>query len=223
MNGDGANVDVEGMLEAATAAEAAAGGGAGGRPPQPPPAVPAPAPPQAPALAPRFFPAHTLCSKCDGSGTLLGRLSKKAYHVFRKAKEAAEAKGDEPPPPPKRPTNPCAACTGTGLALRKPPPSQLPSQPQSPPPPALVVIVGGGIGGCALALALQHRGVAAAVYERDATFGTRAQGYGLTMQQGARTLKQLGFGKLGAYGVSSTQVTRRCCGPLSQRSDTRAI
>ena len=192
------------------AAEAAAEGtGAGGAAAA---AGPPPPPPPPPAAAPLLLPAHSRCLKCDGSGASLGRLSKKAYHVYKKAKEAAEAKGDEPPPPPKRPTNPCAACTGTGLALRKQPPSTLhstlPPQPRPPLPPALVVIVGGGIGGCALALALQHRGMSVAVYERDATFGTRAQGYGLTMQQGARTLKQLGFGKLGAYGVSSTQVTK---------------
>jgi len=62
-----------------------------------------------------------------------------------------------------------------------------------PPPLAMVAIVGGGIGGIALAAALQHRGVPCAVYERDASFEERNQGYGLTMQQGARALRSLGF------------------------------
>jgi 2-polyprenyl-6-methoxyphenol hydroxylase-like FAD-dependent oxidoreductase len=53
--------------------------------------------------------------------------------------------------------------------------------------------VGGGIGGCALALALQQRGLRCAVYERDASFDERQQGYGLTMQQGATALRCMGF------------------------------
>jgi len=57
----------------------------------------------------------------------------------------------------------------------------------------MVAIVGGGIGGIALAAALQHRGVPCAVYEKDSSFEERRQGYGLTMQQGARALRSLGF------------------------------
>lgn len=43
------------------------------------------------------------------------------------------------------------------------------------------------------------------VYERDGSFGERAQGYGLTLQQGAKALQGLGFGPaaLAAIGVSS--------------------
>lgn len=44
-----------------------------------------------------------------------------------------------------------------------------------------VVVVGGGLGGLATALALQRRGVAVKVLERDAGPGTRRQGYGLTL------------------------------------------
>eukprot|EP00617_Octactis_speculum_P024318 CAMPEP_0185750034 /NCGR_PEP_ID=MMETSP1174-20130828/8747_1 /TAXON_ID=35687 /ORGANISM="Dictyocha speculum, Strain CCMP1381" /LENGTH=551 /DNA_ID=CAMNT_0028426403 /DNA_START=346 /DNA_END=2001 /DNA_ORIENTATION=- len=69
-----------------------------------------------------------------------------------------------------------------------------------------VVIVGGGIGGCALALALRQRHIPAVLFEKDATFDCRAQGYGLTMQQGAKVLKQLGFrGSFHDFGVSSHQ------------------
>jgi len=61
-------------------------------------------------------------------------------------------------------------------------------------PNARVAVVGGGIGGIALALALQHRGVPCDVYERDGGFDERSQGYGLTMQQGARAIRALGLG-----------------------------
>jgi len=58
-----------------------------------------------------------------------------------------------------------------------------------------VAIVGGGIGGLALALALVHRRIPCTVYERDASFDERKQGYGLTMQQGSKALRALGFFK----------------------------
>eukprot|EP00931_Biecheleriopsis_adriatica_P064486 TRINITY_DN39260_c0_g1_i3.p1 TRINITY_DN39260_c0_g1~~TRINITY_DN39260_c0_g1_i3.p1 ORF type:complete len:447 (-),score=47.77 TRINITY_DN39260_c0_g1_i3:652-1992(-) len=70
-----------------------------------------------------------------------------------------------------------------------------------------VAIIGGGIGGLALALALQHRGVSCRVFERDAHFDERRQGYGLTMQQGTSALKALGFNvDVGdSLGVHSTR------------------
>ncbi len=41
-----------------------------------------------------------------------------------------------------------------------------------------VAIIGGGIGGLGLALALTLKGFAVAVFERDAVFEDRRQGYG---------------------------------------------
>eukprot|EP00927_Polykrikos_kofoidii_P066238 TRINITY_DN61875_c0_g1_i1.p1 TRINITY_DN61875_c0_g1~~TRINITY_DN61875_c0_g1_i1.p1 ORF type:complete len:683 (-),score=137.21 TRINITY_DN61875_c0_g1_i1:85-2133(-) len=70
-----------------------------------------------------------------------------------------------------------------------------------------VAIVGGGIGGLALALALQKRGIQCRVFERDEHFGQRRQGYGLTMQQGTAALRSLGLGGNGPggnLGVHST-------------------
>ena len=46
-----------------------------------------------------------------------------------------------------------------------------------------VAIIGGGIGGVALAVACLHRGIPFTLYERDANFEARTQGYGLTLQQ----------------------------------------
>ena len=54
-----------------------------------------------------------------------------------------------------------------------------------------VGIVGGGIGGLALAVALKQRGIDCRVFERDASFAERSQGYGLTLQQGAKTIRDL--------------------------------
>ena len=47
----------------------------------------------------------------------------------------------------------------------------------------LIVIAGCGMSGLALALALQQRGMRVVIYEKDAHFDSRSQGYGLTMQQ----------------------------------------
>ena len=54
-------------------------------------------------------------------------------------------------------------------------------------------IVGGGIGGCALALALQQRGLKVKIFESDASFDSRRQGYGLTMQQAGQAMRALGI------------------------------
>ena len=45
-----------------------------------------------------------------------------------------------------------------------------------------VTIVGGGIGGVALGIALQQRGIRYTLFEKDDCFDSRRQGYGLTMQ-----------------------------------------
>ncbi len=47
----------------------------------------------------------------------------------------------------------------------------------------LIAIAGCGMSGIALALALQQRGMRAIIYEKDKTFHSRSQGYGLTIQQ----------------------------------------
>lgn len=56
-----------------------------------------------------------------------------------------------------------------------------------------VAIIGGGLGGTALALALQQRNIPVKVFEKDASFSARRQGYALTMQQAATTLRSLGL------------------------------
>lgn len=56
-----------------------------------------------------------------------------------------------------------------------------------------VAIVGGGIGGLACALGLQRIGVRVLVFEQDKAFHDRRQGFGFTIQQGNRALKELGI------------------------------
>jgi 2-polyprenyl-6-methoxyphenol hydroxylase-like FAD-dependent oxidoreductase len=85
-------------------------------------------------------------------------------------------------------------CAGTGLV----PASSHENASEDAP---LILVVGCGIGGAALALALQQRGARVLVLERDAAFSSRKQGYGLTMQQGAHALAQLG---IRAHGISSS-------------------
>ena len=66
-------------------------------------------------------------------------------------------------------------------------------------------IVGGGLGGCALALSLQKKGLPFILFEKDKNFSVRKQGYALTMQQGGTSLRLLGLSDdLLSEGVIST-------------------
>ena len=65
-------------------------------------------------------------------------------------------------------------CSGTGLVFGSPPTAASGT--------GHVTIVGGGIGGVALGIALQQRGIRYTLFEKDDCFDSRRQGYGLTMQ-----------------------------------------
>jgi salicylate hydroxylase len=66
-------------------------------------------------------------------------------------------------------------------------------------------IIGGGLGGTALALALQKKGLDFKLFEKDEDFDFRRQGYALTMQQGGITLRELGIvDEVKSTGVVST-------------------
>ena len=99
-----------------------------------------------------------------------------------------------PPPAPPR-SVPCPKCNGSGIVPKNDACDSDDTKTLLPPvrPDVSVAIVGGGLGGLALALALQHRSVPCVVYERDSNFDERSQGYGLTMQQAARAVKALGL------------------------------
>lgn len=69
-----------------------------------------------------------------------------------------------------------------------------------------VAIIGGGIGGVALAVACLHRKIPFTLYERDSSFDTRAQGYGLTLQQASKAIEGLGIFSLKESIVSTRHV-----------------
>mmetsp|Transcript_16525 Transcript_16525/g.35967 ORF Transcript_16525/g.35967 Transcript_16525/m.35967 type:complete len:671 (+) Transcript_16525:191-2203(+) len=142
----------------------------------------------------------TACSRCRGEGSVRARPSKKARAQRKRDLEAAKRNqdGDDctsslPPPAPPRYV-PCPNCGGSGIVPLDS--DATTSRIPTVHPGVRVAIVGGGIGGLALALALQHRSVPCIVYERDANFDERSQGYGLTMQQAARAVKALGLSGL---------------------------
>ena len=85
-------------------------------------------------------------------------------------------------------TKTCPTCAGSGLVLNA-------SSPPLPPPDlrsrkTQVLIAGCGVAGPALCLGLAQRGVQAVILDKDPSPTSRAQGYGLTLQQGRRALKR---------------------------------
>ena len=132
------------------------------------------------------------CNSCRGEGSRFVRPSKKVLAEYRLA-VAAAAGGTLPARPPWR-SMPCRECSAVGLV-----PGEL-----TPPADSArsIAIVGGGIGGAAATLALRQRGLNAILYEKDGSFSERAQGYGLTMQQGANALRDLGLPNRGIFSVA---------------------
>ena len=56
-----------------------------------------------------------------------------------------------------------------------------------------IAVIGGGISGIAVAIALRMKGFGRVkVFEKDLNFGVRRQGYGLTILQGKKVLRELG-------------------------------
>ncbi|KAL7516530.1 hypothetical protein ACHAWX_001538 [Stephanocyclus meneghinianus] len=151
------------------------------------------------------------CPKCHGEGKIFAPLSRKAKARRKQAEirsclTSSTVNVDYPSNDLKSsqndshhlkhdagiPKKPCTECDGTGL-IQRDPLNVTNTSLTSNHPAFTVAIVGGGIGGIALAAALQHRNIRCVVYERDLSFEERNQGYGLTMQQGARALRCLGF------------------------------
>lgn len=123
------------------------------------------------------------CKRCAGEGVLVS-LTK----AQKRARKTADGSLTAPPKPGK--SLPCKECGGVGLDITLD--GELPPANVSSP---CVAIVGAGIGGAALALALQQRGIYVQLFDKDASFKSRKQGYGLTMQ------KYSGGSALGALGV----------------------
>ena len=141
-----------------------------------------------------------VCTKCRGLGRTSRRLRKKVRLQFQRELDEFEKSNGEgtAPVPPKRHLELCLNCAGSGLI-----PSASHSIADTENYPH-VAIIGSGIGGVALAVACLHRGIPFTLYERDSGFDTRAQGYGLTLQQATRAIEGLGIFSL-AEGVISTR------------------
>lgn len=102
----------------------------------------------------------------------------------------------------------CKDCDGKGII----PSADFPApDPQKFPH---VAIVGLGIGGITLAVACLHRGIPFSIYERDASFTARAQGYGLTLQQASRITKALGIMSFDKGIVSTRHIVHDIAGNI---------
>eukprot|EP00501_MAST-03F_sp_TOSAG23-6_P000757 GSMAST32.ASY1.ANO1.785.1 assembled CDS len=139
-----------------------------------------------------MIPTSFVCMSCDGSGKRRGNLTKNARRMLRAAKIWGKPK---PNVESMRLVVKCKSCDGSGLisditgtSLSKEACGAARDRDDF-----VVGVAGGGIGGLAVALALQQRGIRVIVYERDVSFNERSQGYGLTMQQGGAALEALGI------------------------------
>lgn len=142
----------------------------------------------------------TICTTCKGCGKKSRGVSKKAKQQYQTALKQFEENNRSGilPEYPKGTLHTCVNCSGSGLQRSEFPtkadPKNLPN----------VAIIGGGIGGVALAVACLHRGIPFTLYERDANFEARSQGYGLTLQQASKALKSFGITDL-KDGITSTK------------------
>lgn len=152
----------------------------------------------------------TACHKCQGRGKKSQQLRKSVRLHYQKALAEFEKNKSEgnPPARPKAYPQTCATCGGSGLLAAATAPA-----PNTENYPHLAII-GAGIGGVALAVACLHRGIPFTLYERDNNFNVRAQGYGLTVQQGAKALLGLGVLALEGALISTKHVVHSADGKV---------
>ncbi|MFV8356270.1 FAD-dependent oxidoreductase [Flavobacterium sp. XS1P32] len=141
-----------------------------------------------------------MCLACQGRGKKSRGLTKKARLQYQLTLDNFKNTNSEEaaPIPPKGHLHSCLKCSGLGLIPAiNPPTADTENYPH-------LAIIGAGIGGVALAVACLHRGIPFTIYERDANFDTRSQGYGLTLQQASKAIEGLGLLSL-KDGVHSTR------------------
>ena len=142
----------------------------------------------------------TICPKCCGRGKKNLRLRKKArirYQIAIKEFEKTKADGKLLVRP-KITQFLCDNCSGSGLI---PATSHPVADSENYPH---LAIIGAGIAGVALAVACLHRGIPFTLYERDNNVDARAQGYGVTLQQASKAIRELGLFSLKG-GINSTR------------------
>ncbi len=147
-------------------------------------------------------PNWTICTACHGQGKIQREPSRKSRRLFRARLEDYEAGGGigKAPNLPSGPVDSCSACAGSGLVrCEHTVQADFKKYPN-------IAIIGGGIGGVALAVACLHRGIPFTLYERDASFDSRSQGYGLTLQQASKAIEGLGIFSLEGRITSTRHV-----------------
>lgn len=140
------------------------------------------------------------CEACQGRGKKGRRLPKKIRRQYQLDLEEFEKSvhASELPDRPKSQLYVCEDCKGSGLVSSTTfPVPDIENYPH-------LAIIGAGIGGIALAVACLHRGIPFTIYERDASFDDRSQGYGLTLQQASKAIEGLGIFSL-EKGITSTR------------------
>ena len=142
----------------------------------------------------------TICHECQGRGKRSKPLPKKVRLRYKfEVDELAKINPfSTAPPRPKSHQHTCLTCGGSGLIQSE---NHTVADKENYPH---LAIIGGGIGGVALAVACLHRGIPFTLYERDANFDARSQGYGLTLQQASKAIEGFGIFTL-AEGVISTR------------------
>jgi len=142
---------------------------------------------------------RTICPDCQGRGKRSRKVRRKVRLRYQAAVDRFEKTGEGAAPVrPKGHLYKCMNCSGSGLVPSfSPPLADKENYPH-------IAIIGGGIGGVALAVACLHRGIPFTLYERDNSFDTRSQGYGLTLQQASKAIEGLGIFSL-EKGVVSTK------------------
>lgn len=154
-----------------------------------------------------------VCPKCLGQAKVSRKLRKKVKLRYQRALDAFKKGLAAEPEKPIAHIENCVNCNGAGLV-----PNDTPNIPIEKIFPENnfphVAIVGGGIGGVALAVACAHRGIPFTLYERDKGFDTRAQGYGLTLQQASRAINALGILKLNDGVISTRHVVHNSEGQV---------
>ena len=142
----------------------------------------------------------TICLSCHGQGKIMRGPSRKRQRLFQielNKYETTVGKGIAPKPLTGN-MDVCFNCKGSGLqSSENVVPADFSKYPN-------IAIIGGGIGGVALAVACLHRGIPFTLYERDESFNSRSQGYGLTLQQASKAIEGLGVFSLDG-GTTSTR------------------
>lgn len=158
-----------------------------------------------------------VCKTCNGQGKKSRGLSKKAKLHYQQSMAEFEKTNKKGPVPtlPKGYLHTCSKCAGSGLL-----PSSKPMEPNTQDYPH-VAIIGGGIGGVALAVACLHRGIPFTLFERDFSFDSRSQGYGLTLQQASKAMEGFGIFSLKESIVSTKHLVHTTKGEVIGEWGTR--